>query len=455
MGRIDSSQWLQSARRWTVAEESSLFGRPDATADVPTEVHSGVPISVHASIEAREALAADLEQGLDASERSGQHVAVMMIDFGGPALAERARFGLSDRLAALSRQGDAMHWLQDNVFALVLNGLGFREEWAAVTASRIAMRLRRGESDGARVGASPWIGISVCLGRRLMPEVSIRLADAAMRRARDDGMQATRFACPGLDSKIAALGEIDNELQQAIDAREFVLQFQPVLDRRGALTRAEALLRWRHPRVEHLLGPDRFLERAAENGLLVPIGYQVFELACRQLAFWASERRLSKAAISVNLGVTQLADRQLTERLVSIVEEHQVRPEQLVLEVAESTIAWATEDTHDRLESLRLHGFGLAVDGFGSGALSLAALRELPVSELKLLPSLLDNGSDPVASVVDSMQRRGMQVIAGRVESQEQMRRARALGCDGFQGFLLSRPVSGSAALVRAATAQG
>ncbi|MGE0313985.1 MAG: EAL domain-containing protein [Lautropia sp.] len=424
--------------------------RPHADADA----HASDPIdalAVAASVEAREALAADLERSLEASEQSGQHLAVLMIDFGGPALAPRTRLGLNDRVASLSRQGDALHWLQDNVFALVLNGLGFREEWAAVTASRIAMRLRRGDGEGARIGANPWVGISMCLGRRLMPEVSIRLAHAALRRARDEGLDATRFACPVLDAKVRALAEIDHELQHAIDAREFVLQLQPIVDRRGALARAEALVRWRHPRLGHLLGPDRFLDRAAENGLLVPIGYQVFELACQQLAFWSRDAGLSRIAVSVNLGQTQLADRQIADRLATMTAEYRVPPQRLVLEVAESTIAWATDDTHDRLDALRARGFGIAIDGFGSGALSLAALRELPVSELKLLPALLENPSDPLASIVGSVHRRGMQVVAGRLESRLQMRRALDLDCDGFQGFLVGRPASGSAALLRSA----
>ena len=148
-----------------------------------------------------------------------------------------------------------------------------------------------------------------------------------------------------------------------------MIQFQPIVDRNGRLDRAEALVRWRHGNGD-LIAADRFFDRAEALGLAVPIGYQVMEMVIRQLAFWSRDQRLRQVRIAVNLSASQLGDRHLVARLKQLFQTFDVAPSRLALELSESVVALASEDSIRRLGALHELGCRLSIDGFGRGILT-------------------------------------------------------------------------------------
>lgn len=458
MGRMESPGWL-------LASEAALdrLVRDDRIDLAPAT--------------SREEIRAKLAASARVGERSGQFAVLLMIDMDATnaPLPSAANAGLwlrraTERLAGITRHGDALLPLGGCRFAMILNGLGFREERAAMAATRIVMRLRRGDG-GDPLSGSPWVGVGVFRGGGCDTDALVVATARALALAREGGKGSTRYADAALDATMHALAAIDFELQRAVERREFAVQFQPVADRLGRLQRVEALLRWRRPLATRLLGPEHFLDRAEETGLIVKIGYQAFEAVCNQLALWRHDARFAHAPISVNVGPAQLEDIRLVAKLRELIAAFEIEPSRLMLEIDEAALAYARPDCVARLDQLRALGLGLVVDGFRAAALSLPALRNLPVTELKLMPELLmetlpdeegdpEGGDarqmpgDPVHALVDFAKRQGLRVVATRIETQQQWRRARNAGCDGFQGLLVGRPASGTAGLLAQATMQ-
>ena len=248
----------------------------------------------------------------------------------------------------------------------------------------------------------------------------------------------------------AELAHLERDMRSGIKRREFVLHYQPIVDlASGDIVGAEALVRWQHPDWG-LLYPDRFIELSERSGLVVDLGEQVVEMAFSQLAAWRSgplnDSRSFKLA--VNVSARQLVDGDLAAHVGAVIARFDLDPSWLQLEITETALISDVAGCAKRLTELNDLGVSLAIDDFGTGHASLAYLHQFPVDAIKIdrsfVASLGSNGrADEVSrGVIHLAHNLRMKTVAEGVETVEQLRELRDLGCDLAQGYYFCRAVS-------------
>jgi len=240
---------------------------------------------------------------------------------------------------------------------------------------------------------------------------------------------------------------IEQELRAALAGDELVVHYQPIVSAAdGTLTSMEALVRWQHP-VRGLVPPGVFIPVAEDCGLIVDIGRHVLKAACRQLSAWRSRRRIGEhVGMTVNVSARQLEQGTLTADVAAALAESGLdrSPSLLGLELTESIVMNSPESALDRLAELRDLGVTLLLDDFGTGASSLARLRDLPIATLKIDRAFITGlGEDDafVAAITSLAGALGLETVAEGVETEAQLESLRALGATKIQGFLYSRPL--------------
>jgi diguanylate cyclase (GGDEF)-like protein len=239
--------------------------------------------------------------------------------------------------------------------------------------------------------------------------------------------------------------ELSTELTRAIEDEELKIYLQPQVSVEGVVTGAEALVRWEHP-LRGTLNPVDFLPVFEKNYRIVDVDKYVWELACRQLRKWNDEG-INDLYISVNISPKDFECIDVYETLVSLVEKYRVDPEQLRIEITESTIMQNPERQIELIGRLRLAKFYVEMDDFGSGYSSLGMLKDMHLDAIKLDMRFLSKGADDERGrkvlnlTVNLIKELGMTAIAEGVETQEEVEYLREIGCDIFQGFHFSRPI--------------
>jgi EAL domain-containing protein (putative c-di-GMP-specific phosphodiesterase class I) len=233
---------------------------------------------------------------------------------------------------------------------------------------------------------------------------------------------------------------LEAELRQAVDDGQFVVHYQPIVSTTdGSCLAVEALVRWAHP-VRGLLAPAEFLDVAEHTGIGIAIGEQVLRTACAQAAGW------SGIALHVNVSPLQLAHPHFVTVVREVLEEHELAPKQLIIEITESTVldAPAVQGTLDVLAGL---GVGIAVDDFGTGYSALTTLRTLPVDVVKIDKSFVagaateDADQAVIEAIAQMADRLGLQTVAEGVEDAAQQEFVRRAGITAVQGRLHHPPV--------------
>lgn len=244
--------------------------------------------------------------------------------------------------------------------------------------------------------------------------------------------------------------ELQDDLRQAVALRQLHLLYQPIVRfPQGSVEGVEGLVRWSHP-VEGLLRPSRFIPLAEETGLIKGIGSWVLEEAVSQLAAWRRQASgIEDLYLSVNISGAELRDEHFVERVSDTLSLHGLEPSALCLEIPEVVMIEDRESTSEILSALRTIGVRLCVDHFGSDFTSLAHLKTLPVSSLKIDRTYVDGlaaddsaDATMVAAVVQMARSLEVETIAVGVETPVQSKRLQELGCDSAQGYMYSRPVA-------------
>ncbi len=390
---------------------------------------------------------------------SGKHGALMLFDldhfrvindslghqFGDKVLAE---VGL--RLAATLKDRAALFHLSGDGFIVVFEGQGADLEavrkLAAALADDILGGLRPPMQIGEHrlhVGAS--IGISLFPQEGASPHDIFRQAEIAMYRAKDQGRNIVRVFQPEMRRAVEQRLELDRRLRGALDNREFLLVFQPQVDDAGNMTGTETLLRW-HNKDLGPVPPVLFIPVAEETGLIRRIGTWVLNEACARIHDWNAQGVAFGSYLAVNVSPWQLADPGFVDEVRDILAAHKVDPQQLMLEVTESSLLFDLEACVVKLSELRKLGVGVALDDFGTGYSSLSHLQELPLDVLKIDKSFvyrLRGGNHPalVSGIIAIGNLMGMKVVAEGVETVEQRDSLLQMGCSRYQGYLISRPL--------------
>lgn len=274
-------------------------------------------------------------------------------------------------------------------------------------------------------------------------------AHAAMRTVKQTGGGAWASFNPQMAVDQRAQAALLADLRIAAQSRQFELFYQPKVDARTLqVTAAEALLRWHHPQ-KGVISPNVFIPLAERNGLIGDIGNWVIEEACRQAGSWRTAG--FRMRVAINLSAYQMRQDDLVQRIEAALASNRLRPERFTVEITESLALENTRATQRTFEAMRSAGLHVAIDDFGAGQTSLAYLRQLPASELKMDISLVNDlaaSADARAiaqAVIKLAHALDLRVVAEGVETEQQRDLLVRMGCDELQGFLFAKPMSAAA----------
>lgn len=318
---------------------------------------------------------------------------------------------------------------------------------------RILTEIRKPiDIDGQTITPSASIGWTTCHDGELVAENLLREADTAMYNAKSRGRNQALQYSPAMQVEAANRLELENELRQALIKREFVLHYQPLIENQSnRIVGFEALVRWQSP-TRGMVPPLKFITLAEEIGLIVPLGWQILEMACEQAARWEREFPHYPAYVNVNFSLKQLYQPNFLDDFKSKIQASGVTPRNICVEVTESILMENPELIIRILGEIRALGMRIAVDDFGTGYSSLAYLHRFPLDVVKIdrsfVTSMLTSPESLqiVKTIIELARSLKLKVTAEGVEREEHYLKLRELGCDFSQGYLWSKPIDNVAA---------
>jgi diguanylate cyclase (GGDEF)-like protein len=357
---------------------------------------------------------------------------------------------ISRRIFACAHETDTVCRLGGDEFVVVLEDLSKTVEEAAAQAKAVGEKILAVLDQSFLLGdheclSTASIGIAVFRDWHDNTDEILKQAEIALYQAKAAGRNTLRFFSPALQAAVNARAALEEDLRQAIKEKQFLLYYQPQVER-GRLTGAEALIRWKHP-IRGLVQPNDFIPLAEETRLILPIGDWVLEDACAQIALWAGRKDAAHLTVAVNISALQFRQPSFVEQVLATLRRTGANPDNLRLELTESMLVENIEDIILKMTELKSHGLRFSLDDFGTGYSSLAYLKRLPLDRLKIdrafvRDMLVDATSGAIAQTILSLGRAmGISVIAEGVETEEQRGFLAGLGCHSFQGFLISRPL--------------
>ncbi len=270
-------------------------------------------------------------------------------------------------------------------------------------------------------------------------------ANIAMYRVKKNGKNNHQFYDAQMDQQVRREMELDKYLRKALQYEEFDLYYQPKLDlHTGEISGMEALLRWECPKMG-MVSPNEFIPLAEETGLIIPIGEWVLRKACQQNKLW-QEAGYPPMRVSVNLSVRQFQDPNLVLTVIKALEDANLDPKYLELEITENIAMDNKDFVNQKLETLRELGVHISIDDFGTGYSSLSYLGKYPINTLKIDKAFVDEiihskDTSVVRAIIALAHSFNLNVIAEGVEVQEQIDCLKKYACDEIQGYILSKPL--------------
>lgn len=368
-----------------------------------------------------------------------------VVDARGHSGGSEAVRGLAERLTATLREYDTIARIHRDEFVVVLGGTVLEGD-----VTLILNKLKMVFSAPLQLGTDEAI-IPACFGIACFPadgvtsELLLQNAHIAMNQARQN-RETFQYYSEALNQKAVERHSIETGLLRAIDDGEFFLCYQPKMAINGKdIIGMEALVRWQRPGMG-IIPPDKFIPVAEENGLIVQLGTYVLQEACRQNKAW-QDAGLPKLKVAVNLSARQLRDNAFVPLVIQTLEETELDPHFLELELTESALMDDAGDTVCKLLRLKELGISISVDDFGTGYSSLSYLKHLPIDTIKVDRSFVrDIINDPDdAAIVDAIvamaHSLNLNVIAEGVETREQLEFLRDRKCQQAQGYYFARPL--------------
>ncbi|MCL5666944.1 MAG: EAL domain-containing protein [Patescibacteria group bacterium] len=401
--------------------------------------------------------------------RKERHMAAIMLldldrfkninDTSGHDLGDKVIAEVASRLKAAMRSDDVIaRWGGDEFVVLLEKVAGIYD------VSRAAEKISKALEPVIRI-ARHTLHVSTSIGIALFPQDGedlqglLKNADVALYRAKEKGRNRCQFYAQAMNFHASEKLHLENKLRQALEAGEFRLHYQPIIDiRTKALVGAEALLRWYHPNAG-IFKPNRFINLAEEIGMIVPIGKWVLSQACLQNRLW-QENGLDGLKVSVNLSPRQFLEDDLLNTVSQSLSRALLHPSALDLELTENIAMENIEATRRKLKELSSLGVSIIIDDFGMGYSSLSYLKNFPVSKLKIDKSFVRHSitdsqdAKIIRAIISMAESLHLKVIAEGVDSETQLGLLQSLGCHEAQGFFISRPLSSEAFLAWAKNRQ-
>ena len=396
-----------------------------------------------------------LVQAVTNAHRHGDKLGVLFIDLDhfkniNDSLGHYVGDMLLKQVAALftacMREDDTVARLGGDEFVVILASMASEDEAWMVSQKILKLMTEPFTIEAHELFVTCSIGIALYPKDGDDAKTLLQSADGALYLAKNKGRNNAQFCTAEMNAKALERLTLESELRQAINRQEFLLHYQPRVDMvSGEITGMEALVRWQHP-VQGLLYPTKFIPVAEESGLIVPLGEWVLRTACEQNKAWQLAG-LKPVSIAVNLSARQFKQQDLVELVSNILQETELDPSYLELELTESMVMQNVEAAIATLTQFKVIGVKLSIDDFGIGYSSLNYLKHFPIGFLKIDQSFVrditTNRDDAIiAKIIISMAHDlGLRVIAEGVETEEQKSFLCSHRCDEMQGYFFSMPL--------------
>ncbi|HKU72371.1 MAG TPA: diguanylate cyclase, partial [Pyrinomonadaceae bacterium] len=399
----------------------------------------------------------DLLKHRFARKQSDRQCAVLLIDVDrfklvndslGNASADQLLIQIAQRVKTCLRQNDVLARVGGDEFAVLLDDVSGEDE-----ASSVATRIQQALAISFNLlGQEVYttLSIGIALGSDYAEQVSDMLRDAetAMHQAKVRGKARYEIFGRDMHGELMSRLKMETDLRRACERDELFVDYQPIVSLENrTLIGFEALVRWHHPEFG-MVPPKDFIPVAEETGDILTIGQRVLESACRQARDWQTTYPAAPPLfVSVNLSVKQFNQPGLVENIASLLQEFQLPPRCLKLEITESVFSDNIDAAVGLLTQLRELGVQLSIDDFGTGYSSLSYLQRFPIDTLKIdrsfVTQMMENEENLaiVRTIVALAQNLGMDVVAEGVETEDQLRLLRKLECENGQGYLFSTPL--------------
>lgn len=397
-----------------------------------------------------------LEQLFSHGQPASQQLAMLFLDLDrfknindtfGHAMGDLLLKSVSRRLRTSVREGDMVARLGGDEFVILLIRTKNRQEVETVARKILDVISAPFYLEGHKIYITTSIGIALCPHDGHEGDLLKKSADMAMYAAKEKGRNAYHFYSEQMGQQALERHHIEQELRLALEEGQFYLVYQPQFDlRTGQLTGIEALLRWRHPERGHI-SPLQFLRTAEENNLIRPLGEWVLETACAQNKVWQKEG-FPCVRVSVNLSSHHFRDPDFSRVVKETLARTELSPQCLGLELAESVLMENTESLARILQDFKNMGIQLTVDTFDTGYAPLRYLKHFPIDRVKISHGAAETlfvGQDKKShfeEMIRKARQLNLEIIAGGIETMEQIDQLTTLRCFTMQGYYLERPLS-------------
>ncbi len=439
--RIDSVIRRQSEQRRLTEERLLHLATHDALTDLPN----------------RNLLLDRIKQSLTSAERRSSLLAVALIDLDkfrninismGHAIGDKVLQTVAQRLTRCLRENDTIARLGNDEFVVSLPDIHSSVNLFQVAQKILGAISMPMEAAGLELHLTASIGIALYPEHGKDAETLMRKADLAMQSAQRLGSNRHQMFVEQMSERVQQQTRFEDEMWRALENNEFALYYQPIVDlASGAIVGAEALLRW--PNVH---GEERSMAEliplTERCGLIVPLSEWIVSEACMQLQSWREGGyELGHLTMAVNLSARHFATAGLATMIAEVIEQAEINPGALHLEISDSLLAGNDESVLTNFEGLKRVGIKFSLDDFGTGFSSLGYLRRYPIDTLKIpcafvqnLPGDADNVAivTTIIALANSLE---LAVVAKGVETDAQLSCLQHLGCHLAQGFLFSRPL--------------
>ncbi len=440
--------------------QSDLSRRPRAIAEIEhLAYHDALT-----GLANRTLLVDRLQQTLAACARNPVFCGLMFIDLdnfkdvndaGGHAQGDQLLLEVAERLQTCVREADTIARFGGDEFVILLQTLGSDPAEAAANAETVYHKIAtllaepfQRQSLEYRANASVGINLFGLLPSTV--DELMRHADIAMYQAKSAGKNTYRFFDTAMQKMVDDRAWMGNELRHAVQSKQLSLHYQAQFDVQHGLIGAEALLRWSFP-GRGLVPPEIFIPLAEQIGVIRELGNWVMGVACQELARWAAIPAMANLVMAVNVSSQQFQLPGFVPDVLGALARAGARPERLKLELTESVLIQDLSGVVRSMATLKAHGVGFALDDFGTGYSSLKYLKQLTLDQLKIDQSFVadvttdDHDAAIARTIVTLGHSLGLQVIAEGVETVAQRDFLVSIGCNIFQGYLYSVPLSANA----------
>ena len=396
-----------------------------------------------------------LKQGIKKAKRNGLSLALLFIDLDrfkhindslGHDVGDLVLKSVTSRLKSQLRKGDTLARLGGDEFIIIMEDLE-KEKDASLLAQKILNVLQEPiHIDTHTLYVSSSIGISTFPQDSVDSHDLLKYADVAMYKAKEEGRNNFQFYSYEMTELVFERVMMEANLREALKHEEFVTHYQPQIDAsKNKIVGLEALVRWKHPSLG-LIFPDKFINLAEENGLVLEIDQFMMHTAMKQVKSWYDEG-LNPGILALNLTVKQLEKDDFLEKLQTCLKKYDFKPQWLELEITEGEIMKHLDSSIAKLQKIHDLGIRVAIDDFGTGYSSLSYLKKLPIDKLKIdqafVRDIPENEEDSaiVKAIIALAQSLNLDMIAEGVETDVQRNFLLENGCNNIQGHYYSRAI--------------